>query len=55
MKSAVGWSSDSGMTRERGAGGARELVDGGAAGGEIRHHLRGDLGGIGGNARAVTP
>ena len=36
--------------RERRAGGARELVDGGAAGGEIRHHLRGDLGRIGGNA-----
>ena len=38
------------MTRELGAGGAGELVDGGAAGGEIRHHLRGHLGGIGGHA-----
>ncbi len=31
--------------RERG-----ELIDGGAAGGEIRHHLRGDPGGIGRHA-----
>ena len=29
---------------------ARELVDRGAAGGEVRHHLRGHLGGIGGYA-----
>ena len=35
---------------ERRAGGAGELVDGGAACGEIRHHLHGDLGGIGGDA-----
>ena len=33
-----------------GAGDPRELVDGGAAGGEIRHHLRGDLGRIGRDA-----
>ena len=35
---------------ELGAGKLRELVDGGAAGGEIRHHLRGDLGRIGRDA-----
>ena len=38
-------------------GRARELIDGGAAGGKIRHHLRRDLGRIGGDAapgHAVT-
>ena len=38
------------MTRKRGAGDARELIDGGAAGGEIRHHLRRHLGRIGRDA-----
>ena len=33
-----------------GAGAPRQLVDRGAAGGEIRHHLRGDLGRIGRDA-----
>jgi hypothetical protein len=49
VKSAVGTSSDS-HDAERRVGGACELIDGGAAGGEIRHHLRGHRGGIGGNA-----
>ena len=50
VKSAVGASSESGMTRKRRAGGAGELIDRGAAGGEIRHHLRRDFGRIGRNA-----
>ena len=38
------------MTRKLGAGGAGELIDRGAAGGKIRHHLHRDLGRIGGDA-----
>ena len=40
---------------QAGAGGAGELVDGGAAGGKIRHHLHRDLGRIGRDALSVTP
>ncbi len=40
------------MTRSVGAGGARKLIDRGAAGGEIRHHLRRHLGRIGRDASA---
>ena len=38
------------MTRNLRAGRARELIDRGAARGEIRHHLRRHLGGIGRHA-----
>ena len=38
------------MTRSSAPATLRELIDGGAAGREIRHHLRGDLGRIGRDA-----
>ena len=38
------------MTRERRAGGARKLIDRGAAGSKVRHHLRRHFGRIGRHA-----
>ena len=50
VKSAVGCIERERNDAQCGAGGARELIDGGAACGEIRHHLRGHLGRIGRDA-----
>ena len=47
VKSAVGCSSDSGMTRNLAPCAARQLVDRGASCGKVRHHLRRHLGRIG--------
>ena len=50
MKSAVGSIERERNDAQRSAGGARQLIDGGAAGGKIRHHLRRHLGRIGRHA-----